>query len=894
MRSWAGVWVARVCRYEEDAVTLSRRPADYRLLSLVAVMLILMSMVSAASRLASTSGVQPALPVLPNLVEAEAALTQLPRAFEENVGQAAEAVNFIMRGSAYTALLAKDGLTLRLPADDATLTMSLVGGSQQPVVSGIERLPGVVNFVARDETASHDGIPTWASVRYDGVYPGIDLLYSSHSGSLEYDFIVQPGGGAEAIRLAFTGAGQLKLADDGALILPMQSGDVRQAAPVIYQTVAGERRIVTGGFQLLDGGLVGFWMGDYDHSLPLVIDPVITASTYVGYNTNDDLVDVAVDPANGQIVAIGPTTPSEGIGLDVIIYRFNPTITAVVEEIVFPIGGSMVPKGVAVGPGSALWFTYDLAVSPNICFPNSNDLSINVWVRRYVGTGSGGGSGFFKCIGGSASDRASAISVDSSGNAYITGETASKNFPVTTGAAQPSIAGGIDAFVAKIRPDGSFVYSTYLGGKGDDSGQDVDMTSTGEAWVVGTTKSSNFPITANPIQATLQGTSDAFLTRLNGTGGLARSTYVGGSGEDSGSGIDVASGNAVFVTGTTASSNFPRKVLEKDFAGVRDAFVLHLTSAGAVALSGYLGGSAEDTGVAIFGDRIGNAYVTGTTLSSNFPTRAPTQPNRAGGKDVFIAVINAANNGIAFSTYLGGSADDIAEGIVADTTGNIVAVGIVTSNNFPTVNAIDATLNGGFDGYVTRISGFQLTTAVAGSGRVTSNSGGINCPLVCIAFFPNAVRVTLTARPTATSSFIRWEGACSGNAPTCRITIGGDTQVRAVFQSTTLGPNQGINANAIFDEARGTLALTGHILCRPGGVAAIQVTVTQQSTGGEATGQTEARCARAAAPWAMQITRIPAGTFEPGPALACATATIRAGSRVIDARSWCKEIVIEE
>ncbi|HLE56590.1 MAG TPA: SBBP repeat-containing protein, partial [Rhodothermia bacterium] len=536
--------------------------------------------------------------------------------------------------------------------------MSLIGASPAPTVRGLDALPGKSNyFRGSDPRKWQTNVPNYSRVRYEDLYPGIDLVYYGNEGRLEYDFVVAPGADPHTIRFAVENGNSkneirtTKIDANGDLVIATDGGEVRFHKPVVYQeksavgswqsagrssqafVVGGSsnhksqfthHKLVDGRFVLLAQDQVGFEVGDYDRSRALVIDPVLTYSTYLGGANGDIGYGVAVD-AGGNAYVTGSTgstdfptaTPLQtatGGDFDIFVAKVNPTGTALVYS------------------------TY---------------------------------------LGGGGFDRGAAIAVDASGNAYLTGVTTSGNFPTTTGAFQTTFGGGTcgttacpDAFVTKLNPDGSaLVYSTYLGGSDSDAGQGIALDDSGNAYVTGSTLSTIFP-TATPVQATGSGGTDAFVTKVNPDGtGLVYSTYLGGTDGDFGQAIAVNAAGSAYVTGYTFSTNLPTaNPHQATNAGSADVFVAELDAAGsALVFSTYLGGAGVDRAFALALDESGDVFITGNTVSFlDFPVTAGAYQTTFGGgtcgatpcSDAFVAELDLTGSLLPYSTFLGGSKND--------------------------------------------------------------------------------------------------------------------------------------------------------------------------------------------------------------------------------------------
>ncbi len=668
---------------------------------------------------------------------------KLPLTFEANQGQADARVRFLARGQGYGLFLTATEavLSLRAPARDkpsagqhaagrtrvqpekaAVVRMRLAGANKHPQLTGLDPQLGKSNyFIGNDPEKWRRDVPNYARVKYAQVYPGIDLIYYGNQRQLEYDFVVAPGADPRRIELAFKGVDKLSLDREGNLVLAVAHGEIVQHAPVMYQDIDGQRKPVEGQYVLRGKSRVGFRVAGYDPARPLVIDPVLVYSTYLGGSGDEYGSGIAVD-ASGSAYVTGLTSGN------------FPTVNPIQANHGGGGGGAFVTKLNAAG-NALLYSTY---------------------------------------LGGIKYDYGSGIAVDGSGNAYVTGEAGQLNFPgegarfpTTAGAFQTSNdGGGNDAFVAKLNAAGSaLVYSTLLGGAygtghGGDAGYGIAVDGIGNAYVTGLTSSSNFPTTAGAFQTTNRGLgySNAFVTKLNPAGSaLVYSTYLGGdnplngcSCSDVGYAIAVdGSGNA-YVTGQTNLNAFPTTVgaFQPAKAGTSNAFVTKLNPAGsALVYSTYLGGTRSDFGRAIAVDGSGNAYVTGETASPDFPTTADAfQPAQYDYRyDAFVTKLNPAGSALVYSTYLGGNGNDYGYGIAVDSFGNAYVTGRAVSDNFPTVGAIQAA-NGGSpgssDAFVAKIDLRRMPDAlnlVAG-WNLLGNS--VNASQDVARAFGNATNVT--------------------------------------------------------------------------------------------------------------------------------------------------------
>jgi hypothetical protein len=694
-----------------------------------------------------------AAPYRASLIEAYG---KFPMSFEPNEGQAGTSVKFLARGSGYNVFLTSTEAVLAISktakgrwssesaeraesanARSAVVLMRLDGANPASEVMGIDELEGKTNyFLGNDPEQWRTNIPTYKKVRYRSVYSGIDLVYYGSGGQLEYDFIVTPGADPERIRLHLEGAEEVVIDEQGNLVLRAGRDEILLLQPSVYQEVAGNRRHVACRYALMGKNEVVFRVGDFDPFEPLIIDPVLTYSTYLGGSSDDYGNGIAVD-ARGNAYVTGYTysnnfptvNPIEGTAPFVggafsyaFVSKFNSTGSALLYSTYLGGVGVNESTGIAVDAAGEAYITGSTS-STNFPTANAHQPTYGGQTDAFVAKLDSTGSGliYSTYLGGNSADYGNAIALDASGNAYITGSSVSTNFP-TVNAVQSIPGGGADVFVSKFSSNGSaLLYSTYLGGSGYDEGRGIAVDASGDAYVTGISESEDFP-TAHALQPTSPGGGhDAFVSKFDSTGSvLLYSTYLGGSFDDDGNDIVVdASGNA-YVTGSTDSMDFPtvnafqRTPLP---SYQTHAFVCKFNASGSALLySTYLGGNGNDFGNGIAVDPSANAYVTGSTTSTNFPTPNGLQRTSGGNYDGFVSKFNAAGSALLFSTYMGGSANDFGSRIVADASGNAYLTGYTGSTNFPKANSFQSTFAGGsYDAFVAVID-----TLKKGRGQITS------------------------------------------------------------------------------------------------------------------------------------------------------------------------------
>jgi hypothetical protein len=705
---------------------------------------------------------------------------QLPLSFESNHGQSDSQVKFLARGAGYTLFLTPDEAVFSLQQNPAAqgvpssakssspklaesvlgesvlsesvlnharlaqentsvFRVQLVNADRTAAVTGLNQLPGRTNYLRGNDPAKWTtGVPSFAKVQYKNVLQGIDLVYYGNGSQLEYDFVVSPGTDAQLINLNFSGARTLRVdRQTGDLVLRVGQEDIRFHKPVAYQNQAdGSKQLIAAEYILGRSSHVSFGLGDYDRSKPLVIDPTLTYSTYLGGGSNDYGTAIAVDSTG------------------------NAYVTGYTNSVNFPTTAG---------------------AFQTTCGGGCSGTTVDAFVSKLDPTGSF--LVYSTYLGGTGNDYGNGIALDASGDAYIVGQTFSTNFPTTTGALKTKC--GTDkcasgyAFVTELNATGSgLIYSTYLGGNGKNQGNAIVLDASNNAYVTGYTQSLTFPTTSGVFQPTCTCSAMLpFVTKLNSTGsGLIYSTYLGGTKGDVGYSLALDSSNNIYLTGYTHSTNFPttsgafQTALNANVA----VFVAKLNSTGsALVYSTYLGGNTSVTtpceacGTAITVDSSGNAYVCGLTAEANFPITPgafqsvfASSPN---GHDAFVTKLNSSGTGLLFSTYVGGNGDDGATGIALDSSGNIWFRGNTKSANFPvTPGAFQTALGGAFDAYVSELNpaGSQLlySTYLGGSGTEYGGATAVlalstqNPPDVYVTGYTNSTNFPVVAGSLQTSN----------------------------------------------------------------------------------------------------------------------------------------------
>ncbi|MFC5652970.1 SBBP repeat-containing protein [Paenibacillus solisilvae] len=682
---------------------------------------------------------------------------KLPLAFIPNAGQMKDAIRYYAQGRGFRYAFSPEQISLTFFERDSlswfgrTRTAPLAEENEEQgrcmrginlawrflnarpgaAPEGMLPVTGTINYFRGNNSSQHfTQLPMYREILYRQVWPSIDVVFQGYAGNLKYDVLLQPGACVGDIRFHCEGADGIRLDEEGNLLIATPMGTFMDLKPVAYQKVENIQRPVGCSFVIrseTDGSQsIGFEVTEeFDPNLPLVIDPILFYSTYLGGSANDEALSIAVD-ASGNAYVTGytesanfPTTPGAfqtafGSGSDeVFVTKLNLTGTALVYSTFLGGNGTEFGNGIAVDSFGNAYVTgsttsTDFPTTPGAFQPIYGGGPTDAFVTKLNATGTA--LIYSTYLGGTAGDAADAITVDASGNAFVFGSSGSANFPITPGAFQTTVG----LFITKLNAAGSaLIYSTFLGGSGVDSSSGIAADAAGNAYVTGFTQSADFPTTAGAFDTVLNGTQDAFVTKLNATGtALVYSTYLGGSNNDVAFGIAVDTFGNAHVTGFTASADFPTTAgaFDTTISIPDSAFVTKLNAAGtALIFSTFLGGNGGNQGFGITVDASGNVLVTGETESATFPITPDAVQNTFGGAvDAFMTALNPAGTALVFSTYLGGNDIDRGFGIAVDAIGNAYVAGSTHSANFPTTaGAFDTVLGGSVDGFISKIAFVQ-------------------------------------------------------------------------------------------------------------------------------------------------------------------------------------------
>jgi hypothetical protein len=595
---------------------------------------------------------------------------RLPLRFEENRGQLDAPVKYVSVSGGMTLFLTPRQAVMSVheraavPPSIVRMTFERTRGAKS--VIGEEPAATESNyFVGSNAATWRTHVPNFCRVRYHEIYPGIDVVYYGTEHRLEYDFVLAPGARAEDIDVAFESDEKIHIDRDGDLVLHTAAGDLRQKKPIAYQVINGHRRSTSARYVRRGRRAIGIALGSYDHRKAVIIDPLILSyATYLSGTDSEKGLSIAVDNAG------------------------NAYATGFTRSIDFPTANAAQP---------------------------ANHGAADIFVSKL--NASGTALIYSTYLGGGDIDVATGITRDSAGAVYITGYTASNNFPVTPNALQSGLKGSAyDAFVTKLGSSGALQYSTYLGGSDLDTANAIAVDASGNAYVTGFTCSTDFPVMA-AFQPFLNGAPggcfagwDAFVSKLNPNGSaLVYSTYFGGNDKDQANGIAVDAQDRASITGFTRSVNLPTTGFPLSaYKGASDAFVARFTPTGWLDYSTFFGGSAYDEGTAIAVDASGALYTTGFTASIDFPTVNAFQPNFHGGEDAFVLKLAIDPGGatvvVGYSSYLGGGEFERGHAIAVDASGYAYVAGSTTSLDFPLQLATQPMLKGPSDAFVAQIA----------------------------------------------------------------------------------------------------------------------------------------------------------------------------------------------
>jgi len=783
---------------------------------------------------------------VPGQAQAMEALQSAPVMFIENVGQFADGARFQVRGGDHAVWLADDALwvvfmkqpdqkargagdnrvstlfSLRLvspsPWKGVNLKLSFPGASPRPHLEPFNRLDTHISYFTGDDPKQwYTDVPVWGGVRYLDIYPGLDLEITSQNGRLVQRLVVREDSAAlqlGTMHLWVEGADTLTLDSDhmhlmtpvGEFTLPLLSvkGAVVDSQPVPLNVARGIFQVTSPLSQPRPSRL---FVSPQDNPSALLY------STFLGGNDSDIGTSIAVG-ADGMAYVTGHTSSPD-----------------------FP-----------TTPGA-----FDTAYAPH---------NYDVFVAKLNAAGSGLEYATF--LGGADGDFDSSIAVDRAGMAYVTGQTRSSDFPSTPDAFDKTCgtdgncnSDGYhryeDAFIVKLNATGSALqYATFLGGEANDISQYIAIGEDGAVFVTGYTVSSDFPFTPNAFDKTC-GTDgncnggrydDAFIVKLNAAGSaLQYATFLGGEAGDLGQCITIDKDGAAFVTGHTLSPDFPLtpdafdKTCGTDGncnGPYSDIFVVKLDPTGsALDYATFLGGSDDDWGNAIVLDATGAAYVTGCTVSSDFPTTpgafdivcSSGSNCESPHGDAFVAKLNPAGSALSYSTFLGGSRADTGRAIAVDATGAAYVTGGTQSSGFPTVpGSFDTTYNGGdADVFVVRLnatgSALQYATFLGGSGQesgsavavdgagvvyITGDTGSLNFPVTPDAFdttYNNDWDAFIT-KLTVGGAFLDLPVSYSNFAQAAQGNVDGSGPRRVSSWFDHTYPNYGMNCDATIWSSR--------------------------------------------------------------------------------------------
>ncbi|GMK39735.1 hypothetical protein PCCS19_27900 [Paenibacillus sp. CCS19] len=667
---------------------------------------------------------------------------RLPLLFARNAGQFRPETQYLAQAAGFRCSLEKDRVRLtlfrseRMPhgerlMEGIALDMLFEGCNDACRIEGSLLEEGKFNyFQGNDPNRHYAKVDVYRLAAYREPWPGIDVEIRGEEGSLKFDWIVNPGAGIEDIRLRYEGADSLEIDEEGRLLVVTGQEIIVDRRPIAYQGEADTYTQIECRYALGHGENGERWVGfelldEYDKTLPLVIDPVIEYSTFLGGTGTEEGIAIAVDDI-GQAYVTGstlstnfPVTPGAfsstrtGTAEDFFVTKLNATGTNLSYSTY--IGGSArdIGRAIAVDRAGCAYVTGtclsgDYPTTPGSFMPAPASARAHAVVTKLDPSGSSLVYSTF--VGGTGSDSGYAIAIDAFDNVYLAGQTDSTDYPTTPGAFKTTNPNGIPiSFVTKLNTQGSaLIYSTYLGGSGTTDIRGIAVDSTFHAYVTGATVAANFPTTPGAFQVARKAGIDGFVTKLNPAGtGLVYSTFLGGTLNDTPNAIVVDDEGSAYVTGPTNSADYPTtpgafiySVIDRNTM----LFITKLNSNGSQLIySSLVGGigAVRPTSIALTSSR--NAAVTGETTSTDYPVTSDAfQSTFNGSSDAFVMVLDPLGSAPQYSTYLGGSSTDIGNGIAVDPADAIYVIGQTFSNNYPTTPGVFQPVRRGIDAFVTK------------------------------------------------------------------------------------------------------------------------------------------------------------------------------------------------
>ena len=685
-----------------------------------------------------------------------------------------------------------------------------ISSNKNVKVEGLEENKAEISYFRGNDPGKWvRGVRTFRKVLYKELYPQIDLIVYGSGGGIKHEYWVSAGGEVEKIKLRYEGIKQLRVNERGQLEIETGEGVLREDAPFSYQIIDGERVKVETRYVIDKDNTLRYKVGKYRKDKELIIDPTLIYSTYLGGSIWEQGREIAIDGSgNAYVTGITyssdfPTTPGaydtsyNGGSWDAFITKLNSAGTDLLYSTYLGGSNDDYGSGIAVDGNGNAYITGMTESGDFPTTPNAYDTTYNGYADAFITKIDSTGTNliYSTCLGGSNSnDWGFEIAIDGSGNAYITGYTYSSDFPTTPGAYDTSYNGGYgDAFIAKINSTGTnLIYSTYIGGNDSDWGLGLAIDENGAVYVTGWAGSSDFPTTLGAYDTSHNGDNDVFITKIDSTGtGLIYSTYLGGNGDDAGYGIAIdGSGNA-YITGYTYSSDFPTipGAYDTSHNGNSDAFITKINPTGTnLIYSTYLGGSDSESIYGDYPDIVvdinSNAYITGKTMSSDFPiTSGAYDTTYNGYADAFITKLNFEGTDLLYSTYLGGSGGDYGYGIAVDGDGDAYVAGMTDSGDFPTTpSAYDTSFNGGIDVFITKIPTLCDLS-------ISTTTGGTTDPEPGTYTYDSGTEVIIEAIPESGYRFTGWTGDVpSGNENDTPITVTMDSDKSITANFSAIPP----------------------------------------------------------------------------------------------------------